>query len=197
MGWCVRRNLDPVGADVVHILNFLASLASEGLAYRTINTFRSPISAGHSVVADHPVGDHPLVKKLLRGIQLSFPPEPRYSVLWDVNKVLCLLADWPTNKYLSRKQLSSKLAMLLCLVSCRRVSDVRALDISGRSFTPDGVTFQVSRRTKTQSRVISYPSFPDCPQLCVVRCIRAYKTMTEEVRPHGKRQLLIALRKPF
>lgn len=129
-----------MGADVVHVLNFLAALAKDGLAYRSINTYRSAILAGHLPFDNRPIGEHPLMCKLLRGIQLSVPPEPRYSVLWDVNKVLNLFRSWPSNKYLSRKQISAKLAMLLCLISCRRVSDVRALDLTGRICTPEGVT---------------------------------------------------------
>lgn len=143
------------------------------------------------------LGEHPLVCRLLRGVRLSLPPEPRYSALWDVNLVLNLFLSWQSNRHLSRKELSAKLAMLLCLISCRRVSDVRALDISGRMFTPEGVTFTLLRRTKCHTRVISYPAFPDSPKLCVVQCLKAYELMTEEFRPPGERQLLISLRKPF
>lgn len=88
--WCVRGNHNPLGCEVVTIMNFLASLASQGLVYSTINSYRSAISAGHLPVEGHPVGEHPLICKLLRGVHLSLPPEPRYSALWDVNKVLRL-----------------------------------------------------------------------------------------------------------
>lgn len=33
--------------------------------------------------------------------------------------------------------------------------------------------------------------------MCVVRCLKAYEEMTEEVRPPGEQQLLMALRNPF
>lgn len=151
-----------MGSDVVCILNFLAELADEGLAYRSINTFRSAISAGHVPLQGVAAGEHPLVCRLLRGIRLSLPPEPRYSELWDVNsfKPVSFLA---AQLFLSRKELSAKLATLLCLVSCRRVSDVRALDASARIFSPEGVTFTIHRRTKCHTKVISYPAFTESP----------------------------------
>lgn len=185
-----------MAADVTHAINLLASLAEEGLAYRTINTFRSAISAGHSAVDGTPVGEHPFVCRLMWGIRLSLPPEPRYSALWDVNQVLNYFLSWQPNRFLSRKELSAKLAMLLCLVSCRRVLDVRALDISGRICSPSGVTFTIQQRTKCETKVISYPAFPDCPKLCVVSCLKAYEEMSEDLRPTGEQQLLIALSKP-
>lgn len=182
-------------AGVIPILNYLAELASDGLAYRSINAVHSAISAAHCPVDGSPVGEHPFVCRLLQGICLSLPPEPRYSVLWDVNLVLNLFLSWQANKYLSLKEFSAKLAMLLCLISCRRVSDVRALDVSARVFSPEGVTFTVGRRTKSLSRTISYPAFFDVPKLCVVQCLKAYENMTQELCPLGERQL-IALRKP-
>lgn len=162
----MAKQLDPVGTSVAEVVNVLAGLFQQKLAYCTINSFRSAISAGHSLVGGAPVGEHPWVCKLLKGIRLSRPPEPRYAGLWDVNIVLRFLSSWQDNSYLSRKEISAKLAMLLCLISCKRVSDVRALDISARVFTPEGVTFTVSRRTKSSIGSVTYPAFPDSPKLC-------------------------------
>ncbi|KAJ1084893.1 hypothetical protein NDU88_005033, partial [Pleurodeles waltl] len=77
-----------------------------------------------------------------------------------------------------------------------RVSDVRALDLLSRIFTPQGVIFHVSRRMKTDSRLISHPDFDKAPKLCVVRCLKAYEQATEDIPPPGKRQLLISIKKP-
>ncbi|KAM4697809.1 uncharacterized protein WCC33_013413 [Rhinophrynus dorsalis] len=98
---------------------------------------------------------------------------------------------------LSLKQLSAKLTMLLCLISFKRVSDVRALDLSSRSFTPQGVQFRISRRTKTGVRVVRYPSFPSQTQLCVVLCLQEYEDRTVSLRNPSRSQLLISFRKPF
>lgn len=87
--------------------------------------------------------------------------------------------------------------MLLCLVSCKRVSDIRALDLAGRQYTPDGVTFNITRRTKCNSSLVSYPSFPDNPKLCVVHCLKEYEVSTAEFRSDPKGPVFLALQKPF
>ncbi|KAM4747505.1 uncharacterized protein WCC33_005072 [Rhinophrynus dorsalis] len=195
--WCVERGLDPVSSSPVNVVNFLSSLFDSGKAYRTINCYRSAISAGHRPVDGVPIGQSVLVCRLMRGVRFSRPPRSRYHSVWNVNDVLGLLEGWPCNELLSLKQLSAKLTMLLCLVSFKRVSDVRALDFHSRSFTPEGVQFRISRRTKTTIRVVSYPSFPAQPQLCVVRCLREYELRTAALRHSAFPQLLISFRKPF
>ncbi|KAM4770877.1 LOW QUALITY PROTEIN: uncharacterized protein WCC33_002647 [Rhinophrynus dorsalis] len=195
--WCLERGLDSVSASPVEVVNFLSYLFDLGRAYRTINTYRSAISAGHSVVDGHPVGQHVLVCRLMRGIRFSRPPQSRYSDTWSVADVLRFLENWPPNELLSLKQLSAKLTVLLCLISFKRVSDVKALDLSNRSFTPSGVQFRLVRRTKTGLRVVSYPAFPAKPQLCVVRCLREYEIRTESLRNRIYSQLLISFRRPF
>ena len=64
--------------------------------------------------------------------------------MWEVSTVLKFLESWPDNSDLSKKQLSAKLAMLLCLISCKRALDEKVLDIAGRMFSPSRVTFHVS-----------------------------------------------------
>lgn len=185
-----------MGSGIHLIVNFLSALANSGMAYRAINIFRSAISAEHPQVDGKLVGEHPLVCKVVRGIRLVNSPKPKYSTLWDVN-VVTFLRTWPANEGLSSKQLSAKRTVLLCLVSCRRVSDVRALDLAGRVFTPAGVSFTISRRTKTHSRCISYPAFPHHGKLCVVQCLKCYEDCTREIRNDVAGQLLISLQRPF
>ncbi|KAM4772440.1 integrase/recombinase xerD homolog [Rhinophrynus dorsalis] len=190
--WCVERNLDPVSTSPVNVVNFLSHLFDSGKAYRTINSYRSAISAGHIPVHGIPVGQSTIVCRLMRGIRFSRPPQSHYHSLWNVNDVLQFFEAWPPNHNLSLKQLSAKLTMLLCLISFKRVSDVRALHFHSRSFTPFGVNFRVSRSTKTSVREISYPAFPSQPQLCVVRCLQEYELRTAAFRSPALSQLLLS-----
>ncbi|XP_040261452.1 uncharacterized protein LOC120977528 [Bufo bufo] len=132
--WCLARDLDPISAPVTEILHFLSSLFDQGKAYRTISLFRSAISASHQGFDGTPAGQHPLVCRLMRGSRMSRPPRPRFTTTWDVSRVLSFLSAWPQNSELSLRQLSAKLVTLLCLISCKRVSDVRALDHDARSY---------------------------------------------------------------
>lgn len=143
------------------------------------------------------MGQDPLLCRLLRGMHLTRPPGPLYSSLWDVSTIFALLQGWPDNDDLSLKQLSAKLALLLCLLSFRRVSDVRAFDYDGVSFSPQGVTFAVSRRTKTHCTSVSYPYLSADPSLCVVRCLSSYLARTESSCSPSAHKLLISFVKPF
>ncbi|KAM8971981.1 uncharacterized protein RCH25_017586 [Pelodytes ibericus] len=193
--WCMEHHTDPTVATVNVMLQFLTSLFEDGRAYRSINVYRSAISAGHLGFEGVPAGRHILVCRLLKGIRLNRPPRPRYSCLWDVNVVFILFQSWPNNCDLSLQQLSAKLAMLCCLISCKRVSDVRALDISARSFTPEGVSFDISRRTKTSITSVFYPAFPRNPKLCPVLCLKEYELRTLPFRTQSRPELFLALRR--
>lgn len=194
--WCCERDFDPFTAPVTAILNFLSHLFSLGRSYRSLNVVRSAISAAHVPSLGIPIGRDPLVCRLLRGIRLQRPPGPRYSRLWDVALVLQFLRDWPTNTSLSLRQLSAKLTLLLCLVSFRRVSDVRAFDVDAFSVSPEGVTFRVSRRTKSNSTSVFYPFFASEPQLCVVSTLTRYVEVTSALRTSASGQLLVSYVRP-
>lgn len=56
-----------------------------------------------------------LLCRILKGMRIRRPPKARYSVLWDVNIMLSLFLQWPTNRYLEIKRLTEKLACMLCL----------------------------------------------------------------------------------
>ena len=108
-----------------------------------------------------------------------------------------MLSSWEDNESLSLKMLSFKLTILLCLISIKRVSDVRALDISRRQFSPQGVKFTIVRRTKTGLHSVFYPFFPSHPRLCVVRCLQAYEASTVDLRSTDSSQLLVSYIRPY
>ena len=45
--WCRERKFDPFRAPIESVINFLTELFENGLQYRTINLYRSSISAYH------------------------------------------------------------------------------------------------------------------------------------------------------
>ncbi|XP_053321093.1 uncharacterized protein LOC128492534 [Spea bombifrons] len=194
--WCLDRSLDPVSAPLSSVLSFLTDLFENQKAYRTVNLYRSAISAGHVHLDGVPIGQHPLICRLLRGIPLSRPPLPRYSSTWDVDVVLRFLENWPPNPALSLKQLSAKLLLLFCVLSCKRVSDVRALDFFAKVYRPDGVLFDISRRTKTNIKSVFYPAFPHRPLLCPVLCLREYELRTQSLRDPSSPPLFISFKLP-
>ncbi|XP_056416156.1 integrase/recombinase xerD homolog [Hyla sarda] len=195
--WCSRQSVDPIHAPLNYILNYLSMSFEIGKAYRKINVYRSAISSYHAPILSVPISKHPLVCKLMKGIKFRRPPMPKYSSTWDVNALLDLFLSWEDNDSLSLQHLSFKLTVLLCLISFKRTSDVKALDLSRRQFYPNGVQFTVYRRTKTNIHSVFYPAFPQQQKLCVVHCLKSYEQRTQHIRNPSFPQLLISFRKPF
>ena len=102
----------------------------------------------HSQIEGIPVGQHPLVSSLMKGIYNCRPPQPRYTATWDVDNVTTYIQSLGANVALSLKQLSQKLAMLMVLVEASRTSELGALDIRYRVYKPEGVLFRLANLTK-------------------------------------------------
>ena len=75
-----ERKVDKYSASLIDCAEFL----SEGLKYRTIAGYRSMLSAVLPPVGNVPVGQHPYIIKLLRGVFNSRPPASRLLPEWDL-----------------------------------------------------------------------------------------------------------------
>ena len=143
--WCSERKSDPVSCPVSDILTFLAEQFSQGKEYRSINVLRSAISSAHCHIDDKPVGQHPLIVRLMKGVSISRPPQPRYQKTWNVSVVTAHLASLGCNKTMSIKQLSQKLCMLMALTCPERSSVMASLDITYMRHYSEGVKFSLTR----------------------------------------------------
>ncbi|XP_044141804.1 uncharacterized protein LOC122931813 [Bufo gargarizans] len=120
---------------------------------------------------------------------ISLDGETKEELSWWIHNL--------QNSDLSLRQLSAKLVTLFCLISCKRVSDVRALDYDARSYTPEGVSFDISRRTKSHIRSVAYPAFPASPSLCPVECLKEYEARTSLHRSREFSHLFLSTIRPF
>ena len=83
----------------------------------------------HNHIEGVPIGQHPLVSWLLKGVYNIRPPQPRHSYTWDVDVVIKYLQSLGENNALPLKTLTQKLALLMALVGANRVSELQALDL--------------------------------------------------------------------
>lgn len=91
------------------------------------------------------------------------------------------------------KQLTLKLAMLMALTGACRSSELAALDLSYRSFKPQGVSFKLPTLTKKRApgappKELFFGAYQE-EILCVVECLRQYESATEAYRgtpPSGR-----------
>lgn len=132
-GWCSEWQADPLSCGISVFFDFLADLYDRGLEHRSINTIRSAVSMTHVEVDRTPIGQHPLVSRLLRGVYNQRTPQPRYPGTWmgtwKVDRVLEHIVSLGDHEVLSLKGLSLKLAILMALVKASRSSEVQALDL--------------------------------------------------------------------
>ena len=78
------------------------------LEYRTLNSYRSAISAFHDNGDSVPTGRQPLVTSVMKGIGNSRPLSLRYNFIWDIEQVLKHITSLPPNNKLSLKLFKSE-----------------------------------------------------------------------------------------
>ena len=181
------------------MLNYLSHLEQDRkLAYRTINIHRSCISFHLAHVDNKPVGDHPSVIRLMKGIFNSNPPRPKSNVVWDVSVLINYIRSLPPNADLSFDDLSRKLVCLLAVTCANRSSDIQTLDLSTLTYRPEGALFRHCHLRKTSSPNFLhdsfYPSYPSDVNICVVETLKAYISRTENLRSSSR--LIISLKRP-
>ena len=110
-------------------VEFLTTLYDEGLSYSGIKSARCSLSAiSDSPDSAHPTfGEHPNVKRFIKGVFQSRPPLPRYSKTCDVNLVLQYIGSIGNTKELSLKNLTSELVMLVALTTAQRGQSLHLL----------------------------------------------------------------------
>ena len=132
------------------MLKFLSNLFSGGLEYRTINGYRSVISDYHEKAEGIPKGKYPKVCQLLPGVFNKRPPQPKYTVIRDISKVINYLSTLGDNENLSTKIITLKL---------RINSELTYLDIRHIVFKENSVIFHFNKLTKTGKKGKSRPTF--------------------------------------
>ena len=185
--WCMERNRDPIRGPIADVLNFLAELFEQGYQYRSLNSYRSAISSVHEKVDGVEVGKHPLVARMLKGAFNERPPRPKYESIWQVDLVLTMFKKDGPSSTLSLQDLTVKTAMLLALTRPCRGADLAELDLSNRSYIPEGVVFHphhLSKQSRPSHHSVSFffPKFEEDKCLCPVETLKAYEERTSSFR---------------
>ena len=189
--FCTQRQVDPVRPNISVAVEFLTTLYEGGLSYSSINTARCALSA----ILDTPdsvlptFGEHPDVKRFMKGIFQSRPPLPRYTKTWDVNTVLQYIGSLGDSQDLTLKDLTLKLVMLVALTTAQRGQSLHLMDTQGMVREEAAYTFMLSSSIK-QSKPGSPPSelviklnaYPDDSKLCVVNTCSVYLDSTKLLR---------------
>ena len=96
--------------------------------YRTVNFNRSAISKLHMGFGNNPIGQHPLIKQVVRAVFRLRPPLPRYKVTFDIKPALTYMKQiLGNNNILNVKLLTYKCLFLIAFHSFSRVSTMSKL----------------------------------------------------------------------
>ena len=200
--WCSPDRVVPFQASVRVVLSFLQDLLDRGRAFSTVKVYLAAISACHIGFGDKPVGQHPLVRQFMKGANHLRPVSKSLVPSWDLALVLDSLSRPPFEPLegLELKLLSLKTALLLALVTAKRVSDIHALSTSAECMRFNGcarVVMKTNPAFLPKNRLatpvpVELAAF--CPppfaseedrrrhNLCPVRALRMYLDKTEVVR---------------
>lgn len=165
-------------------------------------------SAVLSPIDKTPVGQHPYIIRLLRGVFNSRPPERKLLPEWDLPLVLDMFKKPPfaPMKFTSLKYITWKTAFLVAITTFRRCSDLQSLKIGEGSVNiqEKGITFirhglaKQDRPGHDNSKIV-VPSFSDDKLLDPKRTVYMYLKRTEEFRQKdGKEEfrLFLSINKP-
>ncbi|KAL0152267.1 hypothetical protein M9458_051990, partial [Cirrhinus mrigala] len=191
--WCSTRGKNPVSCDISVILSFLQELLDKGRSPSTLKVYVAAIAASHTPIAGQSIGRNNLVVRFLKGSRRMNPSHPHTIPTWDLSTVLRALKSSPFEPLSDAdlKTLTLKSALLLALVSVKRIGDLQALSISPsclefgpgdskvilkprHGYVPKVPSIPFRAQVVTLSALPSSEGDQELSLLCPVRALRMY-----------------------
>jgi hypothetical protein len=199
--YCNEHHLDVFKPRLNNSIEFLVSLYNSGLVYSAINTARSALSTILTFENGIKFGEHPLVRRYMKGIFELRPALPKYTEIWDVNIVLDYLKTFKEVTLLTLKELTLKLTMLLCLTTGQRGQTIYKIDVDGIQKLADGYRITIREKLKQTKpgkhlAPLELLEFREEKKLCVVTHLTEYLERTRVHRMEHS-QLMLSYIKPF
>ena len=203
--WCDSQKVDPLSPSLVDCAHFVTFLFEKGLKYKTITGYRSMLSSILPRVEGFPIGQHPHIIRLLKGIFNERPPLKKLVPEWDLCLVLGCLRKPPFEplKDASLKHVTWKTCFLVAITTFRRCSDLQSLQLGEETVNVQrkGVTFIRTGMAKQDrpshvSSNIFVPAFTKDKLLDPKRALTYYLRRTENFRNADRLKVFIAVNKP-
>ena len=211
--WCGHKQVDPFSTSVGDIADFLLHVYKTGAQARTVQGYRSAISAVHHGLPDGTsVSHNSCLSSLIKGMFNERPPIRKFLPEWDLPMVLrSIAADSSPLGSLSMLDLSKRTAFLVAVASGRRCSEIHALSTNAEHmrFSRSGVSMlpragflaknQTSEFTPTPIVLQDLRRATGCPDdapWCPVRTLKFYLSRTKALRK-GRDQLFLSSRPPY
>jgi hypothetical protein len=176
--WCANHHIHSTDPTIFNVVNFLADQFMNGKKYGVIAGYRSAISTTLTMFGKPNWGDHPLISRLMKGIDNRRPSGPKYSKFWDVGILLKEIDSWERSEILDAKRLTLKIIALLRLALIGRSSDIEKIIFSQLVIDAEKATFQFfQKKQQKNSRQASGSIIPRYSQnlnICPVHTLEVY-----------------------
>ena len=141
--YCAERNESPTCSPIAVCLEFFTNMYEQGLSYSSMNTAKSAIATIHN-----PCANSSIVSWFLKGAFNMRPALPRYTCTFDAKIVLDYLEQLQF-KDMQLNILSSKLCLLLLVLSRQRVQTLQVFDIDNIYSEDTRCTLYINKILKT------------------------------------------------
>ena len=198
--FCAQNSVEVFNPTLEQCIEFLTTLFNSGLGYSAINTARSALSSVITLSNGLPIGEHPTIRRFLKGVFEIRPALPKYTAIWDVGKLLDYLKTFQSASQLSLKDLTHKTATLLFLLTGQRCQTIHSIELSGIQSLPDLFRITILQPVKTSKpgkhiQPLELKAFATEPNLCIVLHLSEYIKRTNSLRgSHTK--LFLSHQKP-
>ena len=127
------------------------------------------------------------MKRLLKGIFRERPTLPKYTVTFDVDIVFTYLQGLPHPESVALKELSMRVATILCILSGQRSQTLSVLSTTFINHPDNKIIFPITSLLK-QSRPdyhqepLEFLVYDKDPRICPVSNIKLYIENTKDIR---------------
>lgn len=194
--YCNLENIDPLCGSIQNILSFLTEEYKKGMSYGSLNSFRSAIA----LIYGTDLAEDDRVQRFFKGVSKLRPAKPKYNTTWDPKIVLDFISKMGPNSELSLSEISSKMAILLALVTGHRLQTLIAIDVRNIDETDKGIEIKIPDQIKTSKLnrpqpTLFLPFYTENSLICPVLTIKEYLSRTSKIRGENT-QFLLSFKKP-
>jgi len=179
--FCGEREITHTESNLATILDFLLEQFKTGIGASSIGTHRSALSVYLPHIDGFAVGEHPTVKRFVKGISNLRPALPRYVETWDSDQVINFIRNMEDE---TLRNLTLKVVMLLALITSQRAQTLSLFRISQLVIRKDSCTFRILQalKNKPPGEEINILAFPTDIRICPVNMIQKYVEKTKDLR---------------
>ena len=137
-----KGKIDPTNPSLIDVATFLTALYTSGAKYNVVATAQSTLTGLIQIPGVPSIGNHPIIKRVLKGVYNNRPPKAKYHYIWDTSIVMDYLGLQITDA-IGFKALTLTAATLLTILSGQHVSTVHKFKLSGLHFTDNTAIFSI------------------------------------------------------